>query len=463
MTKTLIPSAGGSAARRPHRHNELAFTQKEALSAGLVNSKIVFDQGGLAAYEMIRQNGRTDTPPERWVMGKAVTVALARPYVRAGEAVMNAGLAKEVDPRLDRIENLQQAAKAAIDAANGDKGTYTFKETDTAYDVSSAPEQIADDDAVIRGDQAAGLTHHEPASPLLRGFGAVAPFLESGPLLMGLTVLWNVNWLNPLQNPMRWATAFVLVIVLTVAMAVTTKRAGTSHNHARQEAADGNRRAAQRHYQQRNWLLGVSAALGAIVAAAIVARGVQMLDQPTVWDVAFVILVSLVVGFALPGLAYLAKAVDGSLYSRRRGELVTWLDQVEEERRTSTEVAAAMLDESARVEQTVVLESLPQVARAIEAAVHGAVQPYEWAYIQIGVDNIALPPRPSVTGVDEDGKPCIVQSITCGLEHAPALDLQPIKDRWERITRLHGQRRELSEELEPMLAGVRRRERSNYA
>lgn len=129
-TRTLItsPDGHGSPPRRPnsrHRH-EPAFTWKEAHSAGLVNSRTVYDQGSLAAREMIRQNDRSDIPPERWTMGKAMTIALARPYVQQAETVMNAGLAKEVDPRLDRVENLQQGTRAAIDAANADQGMFTF-------------------------------------------------------------------------------------------------------------------------------------------------------------------------------------------------------------------------------------------------------------------------------------------------------------------------------------------------
>lgn len=297
-------------------------------------------------------------------------------------------------------------------------------------------------------DEASGLTHHRPAPTWLRVAGAISPFAESIGLLVWLTWLWNVDVARPFDNLLVWVLTAILVLALTIAIAFTAKSAGTAHNHAHQEEADGHRRPAAAHYRQRNVMLAVSGALGLLIGATMVVRGVQSLDQPAGYEVAIITVLSLVAGFALPGLTYAAKATDGSLYSRRRSALTGWLGQIEEERRTNLDAAGSLLDESAKVEQTVVLESLPRVARATEATVHAAVLPYEWAYVQVGVEDIALPPRPSVTGTDERGKACIMQSITCGLPHAPALDLQPFQDRWERIKALHEQRDELGAELE---------------
>jgi len=446
---SIVPFSDGNAARTSQRYHELSFTWKETKKAGLVSARSIFDQGSLAAQEMVRKNNRGGAPPEQWEMGRAITVALTRPYVQSGEVVMNAGLMKKVDPNIDRIEkSLHPAAEVAIAAAGAAwQDTHTFKETGNAYSVEAAIEQIKDDNARIHDDEEAGLTHHKPAPAWLRVFGAVSPFLELVALLAWLTWLWNVDWLRPLQNPLRWATAAVLVIVLTVAVAFTAKSAGMAHNHGRQEAHDGNRHAAERHFLLRNWMLVPSLVLGAIVSGTIVARGIQALDRPTGYEVTLVVLVSLVAGFALPGLAYAAKATHGSLYSRRRADLEEWGHEVEEKQTTDMEVADSLLGESARIEQNLVSEALPKVAEDAITEVYGAVQPYEWAYIQIGVDNITLPARPSVRGFDDDGKPYIVQSITCGLDNAPALDLQPIKDRMNRIDVLHRERLEREEAL----------------
>jgi len=431
-----------------HTHFALSYTWKLAKRAGLV-TKTVFIQGTTAAAQMIRFNAGKGLTPDQYTMSQDSVVALARTYVQSGDDVQKNGLEKTVDPALDTVEGLQSGAKTAIDAANADKGTHTVKETGAAYSPAEAYAQVGEDMNVIHGDLASGLTHHKRTPTWLRIAGEVSPFLEIVGLLSWLTRLWNADVLHPTGGGglIVWVLTLVLVVLSAVAVAFAAKAGGVAHNRAREARAEGNMHAAEPLFTKRNWMLAVCGVLGAIISTTLIIRGLQSLDNPRWYEIAAIVALCLVAGFAMPGLAYAAKATDGSLHSRRADELQAWGAQVAETQTQNEEAAQGLLAQATDLDSTVVHTSLPKVAEDTVAEVYTAVQPYEWAYVQVGATNIELPACPSITAIDPDGKPYIVQSITCGLPGAPALDLQPIKTRMGRIEVLRDQRETLYQEL----------------
>jgi len=446
MSTTLVPIPEEPADRNAHRHQWLAYTWNMAKKAGLVN-QMVFIQGTAAASQMIRDNTGSGLTPDQYTMGQPIVVGLSQPYVDSAAEIMTQGLDKTVGPQLDTIEAVQFGTRTAIDAANADHGTVQFKETGATYGPEEAIAQVADDQNTIDGDHAAGLKHHERAPAWLRVVGAVAPYAEIIGLLTLLTFLFNVDILHPGTNLLAWVLTAVLVLVCAVTVAFAAHTGGVAHNQAREATGEQNEHAAEPLRVKRNLMIGLCAFLGAIVSATLIIRGLESLDQPSWYEVATIIALCVVAGFALPGLAYACHALDGSLLSRRVDALSAWLSKIKEEQTQNIEAAQGLIGQAVATDTTVSYDALPKVVDDTVSEVYAAVKPYEWAFVQVGASNIELPARPSVIEVDEDGHQDLVQSVSCGLTGAPALDIQPIKTSQTRLEVLRDQRSALISDL----------------
>jgi hypothetical protein len=420
-----------------------------AKKADLV-TKTVFDQGTAAAAQMIRSNAGKGLTADQFVMSKDAIVTITRPYVASGEDVMNKGLEETVNPALIDIEKLHAEVKNAIAAANDDKGTHTCEETGFTYGIKAAYDQVAGDQAVIKGDEDAGLTHHVRVSHWLDVAGEVLPFLEIVGLLAWLTFLWNVNILHPTAGGglLVWVLTVVLVLLVAIAVAFAAKTAGVAHNQAREARVEGKMSAAEPLFNKRNWMLGLCAFLGVVLSATLIIRGLQALEDPAWYTSATIIAVSLIAGFAMPGLAYAAKAMDGSLHSRRADELTAWGTEVARVQVENKQKAQSLVSQAKDLDAIVVNISLPRVIADTVSEVCQAIRPYEWGYIQVGASGISLPAYPEITATNDKGQVHLVKSFSCGLDGAPSLDTGPARTAMGHVVTLRHQREDLERDID---------------
>jgi len=411
----------------------LSYTWKQARAERLVQQKRDFRRAVSAARLIIEHNTRSGRPADAWQVPASAALVLTQPDAVAAEATLRSGLEKRAGPLLDDVTDELDAADEAIGQASEDRGVLVAREGGGTYGPDAARRERDRLTAHIKADEAVGIGVHRRHRGLLRLAAALAPYLEVAATLTWLAALWNVNVLRP-DKPLVFVTTIVITLVCAATVAVAARQAGLAHNQARELAAEGSFAAAEPMTTRRNAMAVITGLLGVVLTAALLIRAIEALDVPDRmwWNLAVVAALCVVTGMAMPGVAYLFHAIDGSSVSRLRDELARWRVDIEDDQADRLHLAQAHLDEARRTMHTLVTVTLDSVCRDTIVRLCASQVVYRLALTQVCAATAPEPTPPTVfEGTATNTQ--IARSISCGVPDAALLDLQPLIDTWHRV------------------------------
>jgi hypothetical protein len=420
-------------------------TQKEADKLGI--SREEYEQAALYARTTVEEREELGTDRDKWEPTHSVNDMLAAPFIMDGEEELASRLGREADPALDRSQGLVESVKAKLDEITEHTRPLTTLESGTKYSVPDAVDRVDEHDKTIKQHEAAGRHHHHRAPKLLKRLASWAPWLEALGFLTFLTYYLNVPIFEPWQDWLGWSFAVVVVVVIILGQTWLVRHAGRSHNHAREDHAEGHRHEAERGFTKRNRYLWLTAVTAVAITAGMIWRGTAALGNASIGTTVVMIFVAAVTGLLLPTLAYLGFALDGSRVSRERDGLAAdlnddlddYLDIISDSRRDLARVA--------ETGETLKHKTFPDICHTTQEAVDGVYEPDSTVRLLIGglsADPLIKTPKTIV--VDPAGT--ISGSIGTSIPGAGTVNLDPLFDRQNRLERIEAQRADLLDRIE---------------
>ena len=176
---------------------------------------------------------------------------------------------------------------------------------------------------------------------------------------------------------------------------------------------------------------------GAIVGG-LVERALAVTDDSLPESMlALIIALCIIAGLAMPAIAFLAKAWDGSSHSRENDDLIEELEDGWAEDQGLRTEARALNIACEQGELHINTEVAPAIYRIADEVAEEARRAYAWLRVQIGGLPSAPPARPQEDDRDDDG---IRRSIPTGIPGAEPIRLDPLVDRGLRLKELQRRR-----------------------
>ena len=425
-----------SGPEEPSQHWQPALTQKEAARIGI--SKDQYEQAYLYA-RMAVEDQILGTPRDRWEPTPNQNDPLAAPFISDGEQELASRLEAEADPALDKSQSLIENVKEDLDKITEDAQPITSQENGENYSAAEAVERVAQYDMKIRRDGAAGMHHHGRASLVLQRVASWAPWVEAVGFLTFVDYYLNVPLLQPSQDWLGWSFAATVVVVIIVGQTWLVRHAGTSHNHAREARADGNRYEAEQGFTRRNRYLVSTAVTAVAVTSGMIWRGTAALGNASFGTTALMIFVAAVTGLLLPTLTYLGIALDGSTVSRDRDGLAADLDDDLGDYLETLDNSRRDLAGVAEIGDTLEDKTFPDICNATQEAVDAVYDLYGRVRLLIGGLSAEPPPKTTKTiGKDAEGN--FHGYIGTSIPGARKVNLGPLFDRYHRLVNIESRR-----------------------
>lgn len=428
------PGSEGLGEARPHP----IYTKREAVKAGLC-TKDMFDRVAPYVDQTFHYYAGSGTPRAQWTPRPVSRQGLANPHIREAEGVLDDRLAKEVDPRLDALDQQVEAIKLLLDERReypSDVSTVESEKRLSAADATALHGRHGDK---VDRDRAEGAHHHNRPPGWVRRAGQWAPFGEAAGLMTFGSYVMNVDWLRPWDDPLGFTFALVIVLVLTGLQAWTVHHAATAHNQMREAEFEGQNHVAEDRRRARN-LYGAAAGVLALgITGAMVERGLTAASGLEPADTVLIVVLALLTGLGLPVLAFFATAFDGSKVSREMHGLAEDLDA---DRQDVADLDASIEEEFTSAETVVaalVEDTLPSITQEVQRTAEAARDDLLFLHLQIGVD-ATIPPAEGVSIDQTEDR--LVGRISSGVPGADEVNLEPT---WDRMARLHQTRERLRE------------------
>jgi len=417
-----------------------ALTQKEAARIG--TPKEEYEQAYLYARVTAEEHQTLRTPRDRWEPTLSVNDRLATPFIADGDQELASRLEAEADPSLDKSQGLIENVRANLDENTERTEPIISQETGAHYSPAGAVERVEQYKSKIGRDEAAGKHHHRRASELFQRLAAWAPWVEAAGFLTFVDYYLNVPLLQPWQDWLGWSFAATVVVVIIVGQTWLVRHAAESHNHAREARADGNRGPAEQGFTRRNRYLGATLVTAVAITSGMIWRGTAALAGASFGTTALMIFVAAVTGLLLPTLIYLGIALDGSTESRDRDGLAADLDDDLDEYLANIDDSRRDLAEVAEIRDTLRDKTFPDICNTTQEAVDAVYDLYSTVRLLIGGLSADPPTKaPKTIGQDADGN--IRGYIGTSIPGTRKVNLDPLFDRWNRLTGIEKQQTDL--------------------
>jgi hypothetical protein len=431
----------------PEKHWEPTYTQREADKIGITKDE--YRSAALVARGAVEEHQRIGTARDRWEPTLVQNDHLADPFITDGEQELASRLEAEADPALDEAQDLIENVKANLDEIAEDTQPIATPESGVNYSVVEAAERVEQHDMKIERDESAGKHHHRRASALLKRLASWAPWLEAAGFLTFVAYYLNVPLLQPWQDWLGWSFAATVVVVIILGQTWLVRHAARSHNHAREARADGNRHEAEQATTRRNWYIGLTAVTAAAITSGMIWRGIAALGSASLGTTAVMVFVAAVTGLLLPTLAYLGIALDGSKVSRERDSLAADLDDdldayLENIGNSRRDIASV-----AETGDTLKDKTFPDICSTTQEAVDAVYGFYGTVRLLIGGLS-ADPPSKTTKTISLDAEGNIRGYIGTGIPGTRKVNLDPLFDRWHRLTEIESQRTDLLDRIDAL-------------
>jgi hypothetical protein len=411
------------------------YTRNETLRSGIAN-KETYDEVHPQVRAIVEEHRAIGTPRQLWEPTQNHIRIMTERYVRDARLLLDECLEQQVDPVLDAGQAALDRAGQAVEEASRLPGTVVTPESGSSFSVADAVNLHEAESVKIEIDISDGKAHHRRTGSLLRAAGRAAPWLEASGFIAFVGFYLNVPILQPWVDFFGWSFSFSVVLVIIVGQTRLVDEAARSHNHAREQVAEGNRHEAERGFLRRNRYLYISSFAALAITSGMIMRGLLSIGPAQeFYTVDVLIFLAVLTGLLMPMLSYLAIALDGSKVSRERDSIARQLDADLDAQMALKDAAAKELDSYREGRATVQEKHFLNICNAVQAAVDEAHLPYNFCRIQIGALE-APPPAPSQRFVRlEDGLER--GYISSGLSGAEPVDLLPMMDRISRIVALN--------------------------
>lgn len=417
-----------------HRSWSETYTRNETIRSG-VATKETYDEVHPQVRAIVEEHRAKGTPRHLWEPSPNHTRIMSDRYVRDARMLLDESLERDVDPTLDEGQSLLEQAERAIEDALQLPGMVVTPESGSSYSVADAVLLHEEECTKIEDDMRDGRAHHRRVGPVLRAAGRAAPWLEASGFVAFVGFYLNVPILQPWVDFFGWSFTFSVVLVIIVGQTRLVEEAARSHNHAREQEAEGNRHEAERGFGRRDRYLYISSFAALAITCGMIMRGLLSVGPNSgFFTVDVLVFLAVVTGLLMPILAYLATALDGSKVSRERDSIARQLDEDFAAQTALKEVAADRLEAYRDGRATALEKQLPAICNAVQMSVDEAHVPFNFCRIQIGA--LAAPPPVAAQRFVrlEDGLER--GYISTGLPGAELVDLLPMLDRIHRVESL---------------------------
>jgi hypothetical protein len=446
MTITNI-ATGHAGAEDPGQHWQLAHTQKEAAKLGI--SKTEYAEAALVARTAAEEHQNLGTPRHLWEPTPTQNDHLADQFIEDGAKELAGRLDTEADPALDEAQDLVENVKANLDEIAEDREPISTPESGSNHSAAQAVERVEQHDTKIERDTAAGKHHHRRASGMLKRTGRWAPWVEAVGFLAFVAYFLNVPLLQPWQDWLGWTFAMTVVVFVILGQTWLVNHAATSHNHAREARADGNRHEAEHGFTRRNWYIAASAVAAVAITSGMILRGTTALGDDSVGTTAVMVFLATVTGLLMPTLAYLGTALDGSKVARERDSLAADLDNDHEDYNATIQTSRRDLAAVAEIRDTLNGKTLPDICNTVQEAVDGVYRLYGIVRLLIGGLS-TKPPLKTTKTIGKNSEGSIHGYIGTSIPGTRNVNLGPLFDRCRRLADIEAQRSDLLRHVEAL-------------
>lgn len=440
MNRSITPSPGPAGTFwRP------TYTEAEARRLGIV-TRGTYRRVTDWARVVVEHHRGMNTPRQLWEPTATQVEGLIGDTVDGAQAELIHLLVRAVDPELDDNQTTLDEARTALDAADQVPRAVSTCETNRTYSGSEAVGVVEGWDRKIEADVRSGRAHHRRTGPALRLIGRWAPWGEAAGFLAFVGYFMNVPLIQPWEDWLGWTFSMTVVVVIILGQAKLVERAAESHNHAREEKAEGNRHEAEAGARRRNWYFLLTSIVAAAITSGMIARGMVALGDADVGTTMVMAFLATVTGLLMPCLAYLASALDGSKVSRERDGLVADLDADLAEWTQITDDCRAALEQVQSSRARLLEKVIPGICVDVQGFVDAVHGPYNFGRLQIG-SLAADPPARGGRSVGRGTSGGVVGEISSGIPGARSVDLVALLDRVHRLYSLDAERAVLSQRL----------------
>jgi hypothetical protein len=234
---------------------------------------------------------------------------------------------EDLDPLIQRIEDQSRKIDTTVQAASERDPRLTSPETSLTYTEEEAVDQVEKNTDRMNADYARGRMHHKRVPRWVRTTGKISPYGEAIRLIVLLAFWLNVNWLRPWDDPL---TSTLILVVVAAALIFTPRvdeRSGEGWNARCEAVADGHTDAITEN--TRKFLINgaIAVLLCTVFIAGLVERALDVTDGDVpILMQALLVALCVTAGVAMPAVAWLAKAWDGSSWSRENDDLIAQLE-----------------------------------------------------------------------------------------------------------------------------------------
>lgn len=411
-----------------------------------------FTQSEASRYRLADKETYVTTLP-LWQLGVAqgcgqgiepthvVTNKLVARYQPAVLKQLEADARRQIDPVLAKIDDRCHTITANGQELEQRDPKLTSPETGIQYSEAEAVDQVHALDAKIAADEDHGLRHHRRVARWLRWIGKFIPYVEAIGMILFAASALNVDFFDPLENPLGWSVAVVIVGVVLFAQPRFVEKSATAFNHRREAIADHQSAAAEAATKSMTVNIVLTAVFASFVTGGLVERflAVNFTTDPIV--ITLMVGLCLLAGIGMPLLAWYSIAFDGSRHSRERDHLAAELDRGLEVD-TGLRAGAALLYEQNQADAVTLAEhTVPSILRSTDLILDKARSAYAFLRIQLG----GLPDNPPYTNPNLPTRnPWILDT---GIPGASTINGTPIADRSKRLTALLASQREAMQRI----------------
>jgi hypothetical protein len=440
-------TAGHAGPQQPGRQWQPMLTRKEAARIGISSDE--YDHAYEYARMTVDGHQSLGTPRGLWEPTLIQNESMAAPFAAAGEQELASRLETEADPALGRCNDLIENARANLDEITEHAPPIVAPESGANYSAPGAVERVGEHDMKIKRHEAEGKHHHGRVGPVLKRVAACAPWLEAAGFLTFVTYYLNVPLLEPWQDWLGWSFALTVVVVIIIGQTWLVRHAASSHNHAREARADGNRLEAEKGFTRRNRYLAATAVTAVAITGGMIWRGTAALGSASFDTTALMIFLATVTGLLLPTLTYLVIALDGSRVSRERDSLAADLDRDLDAYLALVDNMRRDLAEVAEVGEMLRNQTFPDICTTTQEVIDGVYRPHGVVRLLIGGLS-AEPPAKTTKTIGQRADGSVHGYIGTSIPGTGQVNLDPLFDRYSHLVKLENQRTSLLAQVDAL-------------
>lgn len=386
------------------------------------------------------------TPRDRWEPTEDAGHLLGTHYNDEAAEQLERACVEQIDAPVREIEDLGVEIDSTVQQLAERDAKVTSPETGSVYTEAEAVTRVERNQAKIEADVERGQAHHRRVPRWFRWLGKGSPYGEALGLIVFLTFVLNVEWTNPIADPLTWTLSIVVVLATLLFTPRVVERAGDGWNKRREAIAERQLEAARRATRRLAVNGVIATVVSLVIVAGLVERALAVTDDSlTESMLALIIALCVIAGLAMPAIAFLAVAWDGSSISRENEGLVKQLDAGLAEDQGLRNEARSLDQTCAQKELHVGTELAPAALRIVVEIAEEMRRAYAWLRVQIGGLPSAPPARPI-----QDLNGAETHSIDTGIPGAEPIRLQPLLTRGLRLKELQRRRQAAMTALEQM-------------